>query len=84
MSDDGNVLMMNNKQVLTPDMAGVWVATSDSTIRHWPLSNRVLSSVGVGGVGEGAPPKESSIPPSTQQPLVTEPDNIIRGGPSIR
>merc|ERR1719318_1359910 len=69
--------------VLTPDMAGVWVATSDSTIRHWPLSNRVLSSVGV-GLGEGAPPKESTVPPTPQQPMVTEPDNIIRGGPSIR
>jgi len=71
------------RMVLTPDMTGIWVATSDSSIKHWSLSNRVLSSVGV-GMSEGAPPKENSSAPSQQPPLVTEPDNVIRGGPSIR
>ena len=30
------------RMVLTPDMSGIWVATSDSSIRHWPLNNRYL------------------------------------------
>ena len=59
--------------VLAPDMSGIWVATSDSSIRHWPLNNRVLQSL-----DNTARDRDNS------GPLVTEPSEVIRGGPSIR
>ena len=34
------------RMVMTPDQAGLWVATSESTIKHWPLNNRVMNGVG--------------------------------------
>ena len=60
--------------VLNPDMSGLWVATSDSSIRHWPLNNRVLQSHDNNIRGER----------DNTGPLVTEPSEVIRGGPSIR
>ena len=64
------------RMVLTPDMSGLWVATSDSSIRHWPLNNRVLQSQG----SDNSRSTDNTSP----QPLVAEPDQVIRGGPSIR
>jgi len=64
------------RMVLTPDMSGLWVATSDSSIRHWPLNNRVLQSC------DNNVRDNSSA--TSQHPLVSEPDQVIRGGPSIR
>ena len=59
--------------VLNPDMSGLWVATSDSSIRHWPLNNRVLQSL------------DNNLRDRDHSgPLVTEPSEVIRGGPSIR
>ena len=64
------------RMVLTPDMSGLWVATSDSSIRHWPLNNRMLQSQG----SDNSRSTDNTSP----QPLVAEPDQVIRGGPSIR
>jgi len=69
------------RMVATPDLAGVWVATSQSSIRHWPINNRLLPSVAGEQVGLN---RDHSSPQPAQQPLLTEPDAIIRGGPSIR
>ena len=58
------------RMVMTPDQAGLWVATSESTIRHWPLNNRILQA--------------NDTTASSTQPLVSDPDQVIKGGPSIR
>ena len=58
------------KLVAAPDMSGLWVATSESTIRHWPLNNRILQA--------------NDTTASSTQPLVSDPDQVIKGGPSIR
>ena len=41
------------RMVMTPDQAGLWVATSESSIKHWPLNNRMLNGSG-GGNGHCA------------------------------
>ena len=41
------------RMVMTPDQAGLWVATSESSIKHWPLNNRLLNGSG-GGNGHCA------------------------------
>ena len=56
-------------------MSGLWVATSESSIRHWPLNNRIL---------QANDNTSTTAPTSHSQPLVSEPDQVIRGGPSIR
>ena len=47
----------------------MWVATSDSTINHWTLSNRILA---------GTESQEGS------EPIIKDHDITIRGGPSIK
>ena len=64
------------RMVLSPDMSGLWVATSNSSIRHWPLNNRVLQTIDTN--------RDNNTSQQQQQPLVSEPDQVIRGGPSIR
>ena len=70
------------RMVMTPDQAGLWVATSESTIKHWPLNNRVMNGVGGGNGHCAAVPAEENK--AEVEPLVQEPDSVIRGGPSIR
>jgi len=70
------------RMVMTPDQAGLWVATSESSIKHWPLNNRLLNGSG-GGNGHCA--STTTEENKTElEPLVQEPDSVIRGGPSIR
>jgi len=57
------------------------VATSESSIKHWPLNNRVFNSLGTTNGDLNKDNSDNQTPPA---PLVTEPDNIIHGGPSIR
>ena len=62
------------------------VIYSDSSIRHWPLSNRVLAAHSASSPAQQQDNSRdhSSGSGPQQQPLVTEPDQVIRGGPSIR
>lgn len=59
------------KMILTPDQQGLWVATSDSTIRHWSLPTSLNSS----GAAELT---------NQPEPPVKEHDISIQGGPSIK
>lgn len=47
------------RMVMTPDQAGLWVATSESSIKHWPLNNRLVNGSG-GGNGHCAAPVEEN------------------------
>ena len=70
------------KLVAAPDMSGLWVATSESSIRHWPLNNRILAANDSNTNNTTNSSTNNTTP--TPQPLVSEPDQVIRGGPSIR
>jgi WD repeat-containing protein 48 len=73
------------RMVMTPDQAGIWVATSESTIKHWPLNNRVLNGTSSNNSNcSSVTVTEDSGARPELEPMVTEPDNVIRGGPSIR
>jgi len=80
------------RMVMTPDQSGIWVATSESSIKHWPLNNRILNGVGNSNNVSGGGHTVQSVSTDTDctvsrqelDPLVMEPDTVIRGGPSIR
>lgn len=57
---------------VSPDMENVWVATTESSIKRYPLNNRHLQ------VSEAAP----NDPSRSQN--TSSADMVIRGGPSIR
>ena len=64
------ILMRNENQIIEPYVkSGLWVATSDSTINHWTLSNRILAGT------------ETQEGP---EPIIKDHDIAIRGGPSIK
>lgn len=58
------------KMVLTPDCSSVWVATTDSSIKNWPINNRTIQ----------LPDYNSNHP----KPMNDYPDFVIKGGASIR
>ncbi|XP_023217723.1 WD repeat-containing protein 48 [Centruroides vittatus] len=58
------------KMILTPDHSSLWVATTDSCIKNWPINNR--SS------------QYDDYDTDALPPLIQHPDVVIRGNPSIR
>ena len=62
------------KMLLTPDNSSLYIATTDSAIRCWPLNNRLSH------VEEFCDNDEEKA----LIPVMTQPDWTIKGGPSIR
>lgn len=58
------------KMILTPDSSSLWVATTDSSIKNWSVSNRNSRMEDY---------DTETLPPINQQP-----DHVIKGNPSIR
>lgn len=54
--------------ILTPDQNGLWVSTSESHVKHWNLGRADFQRAN----------------PNSPEPLLTEPDYVIRGGSSIK
>jgi len=60
------------RMVLTPDQSGLWISTSESHIKHWPLNNRLFTSM------------DNRDRSDQTEPQVRDSDQMIRGGPSIK
>ncbi|TRY75454.1 hypothetical protein TCAL_07104 [Tigriopus californicus] len=56
------------KMILTPDQNGLWVSTSESHVKHWNLGRADFQRASL----------------NSREPLLTEPDYVIRGGSSIK
>ncbi|KAK4303377.1 hypothetical protein Pmani_024605 [Petrolisthes manimaculis] len=63
------------KMLLTPDNSALYVATTNSAIKCWPLNNR-LSHV--------EDYCDNDEEPAELRPVMAQPDWTIRGGPSIK
>ncbi|XP_050717705.1 WD repeat-containing protein 48-like isoform X2 [Eriocheir sinensis] len=62
------------KMLLTPDNSGLFVATTNSAIKCWPLNNRLSH---VDDYCENEEPREL-------RPVMTQPDWTIKGGSAIK
>eukprot|EP00095_Tigriopus_kingsejongensis_P000390 maker-scaffold19_size710362-snap-gene-0.20 protein:Tk00390 transcript:maker-scaffold19_size710362-snap-gene-0.20-mRNA-1 annotation:"wd repeat-containing protein 48" len=56
------------KMILTPEQNGLWVSTSESNVKYWNFSRTDFHRAS----------------PASTQPLLSEPDYVIRGGSSIK
>ncbi|KAL1123372.1 hypothetical protein AAG570_002457 [Ranatra chinensis] len=63
------------KMVATPDMSGLWVSTSNSTINYWTIPKK-------DSVPSGEPCMENDV--ENGQSVATRPEQTIKGGPAIR
>lgn len=61
---------------LTPDNSSLFVATTSSAIKCWPVNNRVVHS------RESSSPEEEDE--ENPKPLFASPEWTIKGGSSIR
>ncbi|OAD62191.1 WD repeat-containing protein 48 [Eufriesea mexicana] len=65
------------KMVMTPDQSSIWVATSESTINNWSISQKDWQELGIEDYCDAA----SGVTPNVRN---TEPAQKILGGPAIR
>ncbi|XP_018307442.1 LOW QUALITY PROTEIN: WD repeat-containing protein 48 [Mycetomoellerius zeteki] len=66
------------KMAMTPDQSSIWVATSESTINNWPISQKDWQELGIGDYCDSASNVSGNILRNT------EPTQKILGGPAIR
>uniref|UniRef100_A0A1B6MI01 WD repeat-containing protein 48 homolog n=1 Tax=Graphocephala atropunctata TaxID=36148 RepID=A0A1B6MI01_9HEMI len=66
------------KMAAPPDLTGLWVATSESTINYWAVPKR--DWIGDAGMGSG----DESECMNGLKPVNTKPEMTIKGGPAIR
>ncbi|EZA52289.1 WD repeat-containing protein 48 [Ooceraea biroi] len=66
------------KMAMTPDQSSIWVATSESTINNWSISQKDWQELGIGDYCDSASNVSGNILRNT------EPAQKILGGPAIR
>ncbi|XP_071554864.1 WD repeat-containing protein 48 isoform X1 [Temnothorax nylanderi] len=66
------------KMAMTPDQSSIWVATSESTINNWPISQKDWQELGIGDCCDTA----SNVSGNILRNI--EPAQKILGGPAIR
>ncbi|KAI4496511.1 hypothetical protein M0804_000321 [Polistes exclamans] len=66
------------KMAMTPDQSSIWVATSESTINNWSISQRDWQDIGDYCDSAGGMAGNVGVP------LNTEPSQRISGAPAIR